>query len=113
MNWLHGLQTQYTELQGLTNEELINDGAITAFLKTFSAEYGTEAILKELSFDDQMIAFLYELAINGDVLNWFRNTMADSYLTAGDMVSYYSGIDSSSKFDPVYEMASKLRNITC
>ena len=96
-----------TELQAMSNDELINHGAVTAFLKIFGGKFSTQEKLKELNFDDQMTAFLYELATNEGVLNWFRTTQGDWYLTSGDFVEYYSSSDSISKFDLVYEMAPK------
>ena len=94
-------------LQAMTDEELINHGSITAFLKVFSEQFSSQEMLKELSFDDQMGAFLYEIAMNEGVLNWFRTVQGDWYLTSGDLVEFYSYCEDCTKFELVFQMAPK------
>jgi len=96
-----------SELQAMTDEELINNGAVTAFMKIFGGDFSSKEVLSELSFDDQWDAFIYTLATNEVVLNWYRSSEGDWYLTSGDFVEYYNNCDSCTKFDVVYKMAPK------
>ena len=96
-----------SELQAMTDEELINNGAVTAFMKIFGGDFSSKEVLSELSFDDQWDAFLYTLATNEVVLNWYRSSEGDWYLTSGDFVEFYNNCDSCTKFDVVYKMAPK------
>jgi len=95
-----------TDLQALTDDELINYGAVTAFMKVLSKQFSTQSMLAELTFQEQMDAFLYELAVSDDVLNWFRASQGDWYLTSGDLEDYFEQ-SNSSKFDIVFQMAQK------
>ena len=94
------------DLQALSDDELINYGAVTAFMKVLSQQFSTQSMLAELTFQEQMDAFLYELAVSEDVLNWFRASQGDWYLTSGDLEDYFKESDSN-KFDIVFQMAKK------
>jgi len=63
--------------------------------------------LKELSFTDQWNAFLYVLASNEGVVNWFRTVQGNWYLTSGDLEEYYNNCDDCTNFDLVAQMAPK------
>ena len=79
-----------SELQALSDEELIMNGAVTAFLKIFGGEYSTQSVLQELSFGDQWNVFLYLMSSNESVLATFRIKQANAYLTSGDLEMYYN-----------------------
>ena len=96
-----------TDLQALTDDELINRGAVTAFMKVFSQHYSSQSMLAELTFQEQMDAFLYELAVSEDVLNWFRAYQGDWYLTSGDLEDYFKDCETCTNFDIVFQMAHK------
>ena len=79
------------DLQAMTNEDLIQFGSVTAFLKVFSIySANTADILRRMNVQDQTNALLHALSTNTQILLTYRYVVSNQYVGQADLRNYLS-----------------------
>eukprot|EP00090_Calanus_glacialis_P046780 TRINITY_DN934_c0_g1_i4.p1 TRINITY_DN934_c0_g1~~TRINITY_DN934_c0_g1_i4.p1 ORF type:complete len:3509 (+),score=786.17 TRINITY_DN934_c0_g1_i4:1199-10528(+) len=93
-----------SELQGMSNEELIEFGSITAFLKAFSIN--RRSALRQMNIEEQTNSILNTLSRNSEILSSYRLYQANWYLGSADLRNYFNQM---SRFAMVSNFASNFK----
>ena len=93
-----------SELQGMSNEELIEFGSITAFLKVFSIN--RRSALRFMNVEEQTNSILNTMTRNTDILTTYRLSSGNWYLGSADLRNYFNQM---SRYTMVSRMAPNFR----
>ena len=77
---------EISELQAMSNAQLINFGAISGFLKVF--EIHQQSALSQMNLKDQTNSVLNTLSHNNGILSQYRVSQANQYLGSVDLSTY-------------------------